>query len=241
MVLLHFKAKVDLVVRGRIYNPSALSCTFGLGEATEGKERLAKAGEVTGFTLAAWLGGGSQEFCASPIAADGTAEISLDIKDGDVNTLKLCCACTEMTLLSPRCCHIASDAINLPNLCQVMLENKAYASSGDSEFSSEQKCVQLCDNFSRNTAIIRVRDVATDHEGIAGLHLRPSSLGRLDETNAAISKLGMEIAGRVQNCAISTLNAGSKFTTPFTFGELNSHLMHYGLMGHMIEIGRAHV
>lgn len=185
---------------------------------------LAKAGDITGFYLAAWVGANSQEFSLCPIAEDGTATVRLTVRPGDVDTVKFAVAFGLATPKSVRCCHLASNYVRREDL---------LASLGGAP--TDQLCLTLCDNFTRNTALLKIVDAGSQAQAYAKLSLKPSSLLKLDDTNEAVKRLGENVERVVGACAISPLNAGTQFVQSFTFGHLSGHLLHYALLGHVFD------
>lgn len=219
----HFRVKADLVVGGKMCSP----CEYRPENAAGG----ARAGDITKFYVASWVGAGSETFSLSPVLENGVAEVRLRLEHGDVDTVKFAVAFGLATPKCVRCCHLASSFAHVGDLLRMLSEPDRKKRG----FTADQACLKLADNFTRNTALLRVLDVGTDLTAAALLRLRPSSLLRLDEANEAVKRLGAAVEQQVCSCAVSPLNAGSQFVQSFTYGHLSGHLTHYALLGYLFD------
>ena len=228
---LHFIAKTDLVIEGRMHIPSDQSANNG--------------SNVQRFFLAAWVGAGSKEFSLSPIALDGTAVVRLSLAPKDVDTVKLAVTFNMSVPKGTRNCHLASSFIPvkdlLANLAQAPKIGAIGASASspgglDDAFPASLPCMSMRDNFTKNMVTLRFRDVGSaSADAIAKLELTPSSLHSLDRTNAAVRRLGMQVRSHITKCAISPLNAGPQYVEAFTFGQMQNHLTHYSILGNLLS------
>ena len=203
-------------------------------------------GQITNFFLAAWVGGGSKEFSLSTIGSDGIAEVKLNMSPDDVNTVKLAVTFNvESQSHTERNCHLASNFITTAKLSEMLAEKQAPMgapflkaspkSSISLSFSADQQCLSVCDNFTSNSAVLRFADKASDLREIAKLQLRPSSLLSLDRVNNAIGRLGVGLQNRICNFAVSPLNAGPQYMEAFSFGQMQNHMTHYAILGHVFS------
>lgn len=229
MAELRFRVKADLVIGGKICPPSEVKLAEAL--TLEEPRPQVKAGDITGFYLAAWPGGGSQEFSLSPIQPNGVADVSLNLQRGDPDAVVFAVVFGLATPKCVRCCHLASTFVRRPDLAS-FLSDPRRPSMG---FTADQACVVASDNFTRNKAILRFLDAGTDLEAYGSAPLRESALARLDEATEAVKRLGAAVERRVASCAISPLNAGCQFVQSFTFGHLGGLLTHYALLGYLFD------
>jgi len=230
MSALRLKVKVDLVLGGKICNPSAVKTprTFG----TECMDEESKPGFVEKFYLASYVGAGSPAFSLSPIGADGTATLNLALSHGDVDTVKFTTAFLMKGHRRDRCCHLASGFVPVKDLL-AMIDKKKSAASTD--FALDQPCFPMKDNFTNNKAVLRFCDDGSDLAGLSKLKLKASTLHRLDESNAVVDKLGSALQACISRCAVSPLNAGVNFLESFTYGHMANHMTHYSLLGYLFE------
>jgi hypothetical protein len=226
MTLVAFTAKVDLIIGGRVCPPS-MHARLAQGES-EGP------GRVTRFFLGAWVGAGSREFSLSPIAPDGTATVRLRLhgegKGGgvaDVDTIKLAVSFNIATPKGGRNCALASSYIPVDRLLGLLAAGGSFGAGEDS----------LCmrDNFTRNTAVLRFRNLSTNLPAARALRLRPSSLHLLDRTGAAVCAMGNALHDTIQTFAVSPLNAGPQYIEPFTYWHMQKGLSSYALLGHLMS------
>lgn len=242
MANLTFTVKVDLVIGGRVFSPCNLGAVPGPGLREvmcldEPGPGVTRSGDVAGFYLACWVGAGSQEFSLSRIADNGTADVALSLRQGDVDTLKFAVAMRMATPTTFRCSLLASNFIGRDELLKE-LSNPSRAKLG---FTADQPSLVMCDNFTRNKAVVRFLDKGSDVKAYSKLALKPSSLLRLDESNAAVQRLGVSVEAMVGNVAVSPLNAGSQFVEGFTYGHMQNQLMHYATLGHVFKSMRSFV
>jgi hypothetical protein len=223
---------VELVVGGRSLSPSAVGCRLRdvMQEAPDG----AKAGDIAALYLASWVGANSTEFSLSRIADNGTADVSLTVRPGDVDTVKFAVAMKVATANTMRCSLVASAFVPREDLVAALSE------PGRSKlgFTADQQCVVMSDNFSRNKAILQFMDRGSDVKAYASQRLAASSLRRLGEANEAVERLGERVEKEVKSCSVSPLNAGTQFVKGFTFGHMQEHLMHYGTLGYVFNCMR---
>lgn len=229
MASLNFTVKVDLVVGGKVVAPGSIRAP--LSEAMDEDFEQGAASSVAGFYVAAWVGGGSPEFSLARVADNGTAELSLAFKPGDPDTLKLAVVTRISTPTTMRCSMLASNFMHRDDAIRSLSE-PGRARLG---FTADQPCLSMSDNFSRNKALVRFMDKGSDLKAFAKVALKPSSLLRLDEANAAVQRLGEAVEGVVASCAVSPLNAGCQFVQSFTYGHLQGHLMHYATLAEVFR------
>lgn len=206
-------------------------------------------GKVTGFFLAAWLGSGSKQFSLCPIGPDGTSEVRVTVNPGDVDTLKLAVTFNMAAPKGTRNCHLASSFIPLSDLAEFLsAPNPVCASAGVArttpalaltpasktpQFSADQACFAMGDNFTRNSAVLRFVDAGSSNlSELSRLKLRPSALRSLDRTCGAVSRLGKELKAQISQFAVSPLNAGPQYMQAFTYGQMEGLMTHYALLGH---------
>lgn len=236
MARLNFTAKIDLVVGGRVLSPGGLSCS--LREVMDDPALSGtRAGDIAGFFLASWVGAGSQEFSLSRIADNGTADVSLSLKPGDVDTLKFAVAMRIATPNTMRCSLLASNFMHRDDA----LKSLSDATRSRQGFTADQPSLTMCDNFTRNKAVMRIIDKGSDLKAYARLSLKPSSLLRLEESNAAVKRLGESVEKMVGACSVSPVNAGCQFVQGFTYGHMQDHLMHYATLGYVFKCMRSPV
>lgn len=227
-----FTAKVDIIVGGRIVPPS-LRAPLAAGA-------LPEPGKITGFFLAAWVGGGSDAFSLSPIAADGTASVRLRLQGGgpparaqsrppDVDTVKLAVSFNIATPKGTRNCALASNFIAVDRLLGLL------EAGGGADFGSGEGCLRMRDNYTKNAALLRFRNLSTNLPAARRLRLRPSSLHQLDRTGAAVVAMGTAVKEALEGFAVSPLNAGSQYTEAFTYWHMERGLTNYAILGHLIS------
>ena len=194
---LHFMVRTDLVLGGKMHTPDE-ACSIPPGE-----DCSAQPGKVTGFFLAAWLGSGSKQFSLCPIASDGTSEVRVTVRDNDVDTLKLAVTFNMAAPKGTRNCHLASSFIPISDLVEFLAyPNPPYPTAsaqvgsrplaltppppaaGKPQFSADQACFCMSDNFTRNSAVLRFADAGSNLSAVGSLKLRPSALRSLDRTSS---------------------------------------------------------
>lgn len=225
MAELNFVVKTDLVVGGRIHSPTDVRKQLSDDPANMAAPPL--PGTVTQFYLAAWMGGSSKAFSVKPIAADGTSSVRLPLTHGDVDTVKLAVTFNMTGPLCQRNCHLASSFIHMEDLISLLKSTPASA-----QFGASQSCFSMRDNFTRNAAVLRFKDIGTNFASVSRLRLKASALRSLDRTSEAVFKLGKSIQSQVSQFAITPLNAGPSYVEAFTYGQLSGFLSHYALLGH---------
>jgi hypothetical protein len=231
MANLHFVVETNLVLGGRLHVPCAPNA-------------VAEPGQVQKFFLAAWVGAKSKQFSLHPIALDGTSVVRLALAPGDVDTLKLAVTFNMTVPKGTRNCHLASSFIPISDLLsrlsqapKISARDGAFpgmssAPAGDPPFPASLPCFSMRDNFTKNTAVLRFRDVdSATAAHVARLALVPSSLHSLDRTNQAIVNLGQGLQRQIAQCAVSPLNAGPQYMEAFTYGQMQNLLTHYSILG----------
>jgi hypothetical protein len=257
---LNFFVKVDLILGGKPYVPSDvrvasksdLSGSGGPGQFPVQIEEVSEsddptAGDIGKFHLAAWIGGQSKAFSLDTINDDGVAEVRLSLAGRDPDTLKFAVVFDKKCSRCTRRCNLASNFVHIPALTS-MLSNSPHIGSAAkvarrgakplssaSAFSLDQPCFSMRDNFTRNAAVLRFADAGSNLSAIPRLNLAPSSLLSLDRTNEAVCRLGKDIQSRISNFAVSPLNAGPQYMEAFTYGQMQGHLMHYAVLGHVFS------
>lgn len=231
---LRLRVKVDLILGGKICNPSSVRTPRAFG--SECLDEESKPGFVQGFYLASYMGAGSSAFSLSPIGPEGTATLNLSLAHGDVDTVKFTTAFLMKGHRRDRCCHLASGFVPLNDLLGMVGKQDLSASpAGKHEFTLEQPCFPMKDNFTNNKAILRFANAGSDLAELSRLKLRASSLHRLDESNAVVDKLGSALQACISKCAVSPLNAGVNFLESFTYGHMANHMTHYSLLGYLFD------
>ena len=226
MTEVSFTAKVDLIIGGRACPPS-LHARLARGETAE-------PGRVTRFFLGAWMGAGSREFSLSPIAPDGTATVRLRLNGegkgpgrADVDTVKLAVSFNIATPKGGRNCALASSYIPVDRLLGLLAAGGSFG-AGDG-------CLRMRDNFTKNTALLRFRNLSTNLDAARRLKLRPSALHQLDRTGAAVCAMGNALHDTIQTFAVSPLNAGPQYMDAFTYWHMERGLSSYALLGHLMS------
>jgi hypothetical protein len=231
MANLTFTVKIDFNLGGRVVSPGSIKCRLRDVLDDEAAPGQAKAGEIAGFYLASWLGAGSSEFSLCRVADNGTAEVKLACREGDPNTIKFAVATRMASSDSMRCSLLASNFIHRDDLVRYLSDPNRPRLG----FTADQPFLKMCDNFTRNAAVLRFMDKGSDLKSFAKLPLKASSLLRLEESNAAVQRLGVAVGSMVDSLAVSPLNAGSQFVQSFTYGHMQDHLLHYGLLGYVFD------
>ena len=233
-----FTTKVDIIIGGRTCPPSL--------RAPLAEGALPEPGKITGFFLAAWMGAGSREFSLSPIAADGTATVRLRLQgegarraggnsrdkpaQADVDTVKLAVSFNIATPKGSRNCALASSFIPVGRLLDLLAAGGTKA-----DFGSGEGCLRMRDNFTKNAALLRFRNLSTNLPAARALRLRPSSLHQLDRTGAAVIAMGNTVREAVAGFAVSPLNAGPQFMEAFTYWHMERGLTNYAILGHLMS------
>lgn len=238
MAQLRFNVKVDVVLGGRICAPADLR--------VDSRARLASdlsdpdsPGDITGFYLFAYVGRDSPEHSVARIqGSDCTAPVSLRLRAGDPDTLKLGVMFQLSAPRAKRACHVASGFVPVSDLKGMLLPRKSGAPG---QFTMDQPCVVFKDNFSSNQVILRFADAGTDHPALSSLRLERSALHNLAETSESVGKLGQALQASITRCAVSPLNAGVQFLDSFTYGHLENHLSHYAILGRVFKAVRTGV
>lgn len=235
-----FTAKVDIVVGGRVVPPSLRA---PLAECAQ-----PEPGKITGYFLAAWVGGGSDAFSLSPIAADGTASVRLRLQGGaaparekglrltpgpprvaDVDTIKLAVSFNIATPKGTRNCALASNFIAVDRLLGLL-----EAGGGGSDFGCGDGCLRMRDNYTKNAVLLRFRNLSTSLPAARRLRLRPSSLHQLDRAGGAVVAMGEAVKQALADFAVSPLNAGVQFMDAFTYWHMERGLTNYAVLGHLM-------
>ena len=217
------------MVSGRTLSPSMVG-----GRLSEDAAPGIRSGDIAALYLASWVGGGSQEFSLSRIAENGTADVSLTVRPGDVDTVKFAVAMKVAAPSTMRCSLVASSFITREDLVQA-LSDPGRSKLG---FRADQPCIVLSDNFTRNKAVVYFMNKGSDVKAYAAQKLAASSLRRLGEANDAVQRLGKSLENMVMSCSVSPLNAGCQFVKGFTYGHMEDHLMHYGTLGYVFNCMR---
>jgi hypothetical protein len=260
---LNFFVKVDLILGGKPYVPSKIriasdSDTSGSGGPGQFPVQIEKvsededptSGDIGDFYLGAWIGGQSKAFSLDTINKDGVAEVRLSLAEKDPNTLKFAVVFDKKCARCTRRCNLASNFVHIPALTSMLSSGPRigapYTSAKNNRsgakplcsiqtFSLDQPCFSMRDNFTRNAAVLRFADAGSNLAAIPRLNLAPSSLLSLDRTNEAVCRLGKDIQGRISNFAVSPLNAGPQYMEAFTYGQMQGHLTHYAVLGHVFN------
>lgn len=195
-------------------------------------------GQVEKFFLAAWIGAQSKEFSLSPIGADGTAQVKIELCKKDPNTLKFAVVYNSYAPLCTRVNNLTSHFIDISELLNFMaeapkLQSRASADATSAAFPSSLRVFSLKDNFSKHKAFLRFVSINTPSpEEISKLELSESAMHSLDRINGAIEFLGQTTKSQISQCAVSPLNAGPQYMEGFTYGQMQDCLSHYAILGH---------
>ena len=206
-VRLCFKVNADIVVEGRQQPLNDMGVDPQM---------------PTKFMLAAWIGGGNNDLSLYEISPTGMSGVELDIRKGDVNTLKLGVSFNIRTPSGGRNCHLASSFVPISYMKEVL--------------ECSDKWIALSDNFSRgNKAILRITNNGTDLSQLAGLPLRESVLMQMNEVSQAVHEIGTKLQGQLQTLQVSATNAGPQYVNAFTYCHMQGMLSHYALLGHLLR------
>ena len=227
MTELRFRVGVDVVVGGRLHLFAEKSDVRGVGSMLCEGEDPAKPPAL--FFVSAWIGGKSKAVCVQELGKDRTADLVLPLRDGDVDTVKISITFNMHELTNtpraPRNYHLATTYIETSSLLSMLSE----AQSGKVGASSQ--CVCLQDNFTKNGAVLRIANLGTNIPALRALRLTASALKSTDRINEAVGRLGKRILAHVSRCEVSPLNAGSQYTSGYTYLPMEKQLSHYSILG----------
>ena len=219
MPTLHFAVKTDLVLSG---SQHSVAETLSAPAAVE-LDHYGDSPNVKCFYLHAWIGGGSDAYSITPMKADGTADVKLNMQDGDVNTFKLEFNYTCPSTSGDRVHHHSSNKILVTDLMAHL--------EGDS------KCQHwfMQNNVVQNGAVCKFTNLSTNIEEIKKLKLRPSALLKQEAINTKLLKMGNDLKGKLSTLNISAANAGPEFVNGFTMLPMEGALTNYGLLGFQFQ------
>lgn len=219
MPTLHFSVKTDLVLGGAQHTVAETLATPMSSEL----DHYGGTPNASAFYLHAWVGGESGEGSISPIKADGTADVKLDLKNGDVNTIKLECNYVCPTTSGPRLHHHSSNYIPVTDLLAHL------------DGSSKSQHFFMQNNMVQNGAVCSFTNLSTDIDAVKKLNLRPSAMLQQDAITNKILKMGKDLKNKLSQLSISAENAGAQFVDGFTLLPLQGALTNYGLLGFQFQ------
>ncbi len=207
-VTLRFKVTADLVVDKR-QHPL--------------KERSDDPTMPTKFFLAAWVGGGSEALSLHEISSDGRSGVELQIKEGDVDTVKLGVSFNVRSVSGGRNCHLASSYVPIERMTRLLT-------------GKEGGRIVMLDNFEQgNKALLTLENDGTDLSRLTGMRLRESALRRMDEISEGVHDIGNRLHDKLQRLRVTPQNAGTQYVDAFTFCHMEGMLSHYALLGHVFR------
>lgn len=219
MQTLHFSVKTDLVLGGAQHTVAeTLAAPMSPELDHYGGSPNAKA-----FYLQAWIGGGSEERSITQMKADGTADVKLNLIDGDVNTIKLECNYVCPSTSGPRLHHHCSNYIPVMDLLAHL------------DGSSKNQHFFMQNNMVQNGAVCKFTNLSTDVNAVKKLKLRPSAMLQQDAITNKILRMGKDLKNKLSQLSISPENAGPQFVDGFTLLPLQGALTNYGLLGFQFQ------
>lgn len=228
MPKLCLKAQVNLVIEGRNHPMGAPHPRYGGGKRLADRLELGSAEEEpAGFYLTVWVGGNSRAYDIAKLDAQGGAQLSMEVSDGDPDTVKFAVSYACYGDKGGRSYNLASNFVPVEDLCQLVKGCKG--------------CLSMSNNFQRNTAVLRISDAGTDFRGLGALALTRSCMRDSERLNSTLMQMGQGVRKMISKSSVLPFNAGTMFIDNLTYLPMENMPSSYCTLGYSFSQMRSGV